>query len=188
MLWKQPKTLVVWKMRRQLIHEKQTDGRKNFAWVLRTMTIRQGLVGLKTSNSWRQIKQIGIREYQVSWAFHNLLYFVTFMISAKHLELTNCAKYSPAKCHGNNKKDVSFIVCFCVGKYSFHLNTTWNTPWLYIYIYIERERERHTHTWLIDFNSISTCIGFCQWSERIGFNPRLSHTKDSKNGTWCHLA
>ena len=22
----------------------------------------------------------------------------------------------------------------------------------------------------------------------LGFNPRSSHTKDSKNGTWCHLA
>ena len=27
----------------------------------------------------------------------------------------------------------------------------------------------------------------CQWSRRPGFNPRLSHTKDSKNGTWCHF-
>ena len=27
-----------------------------------------------------------------------------------------------------------------------------------------------------------------QLSERPGFKLRLSHTKDSKNGTWCHLA
>ena len=27
-----------------------------------------------------------------------------------------------------------------------------------------------------------------QWPGRPGFNPRSSHTKDSKNGTWCHLA
>ena len=28
----------------------------------------------------------------------------------------------------------------------------------------------------------------CQLSRRPGFNSRLSHTKDYKNGTWCHLA
>ena len=28
----------------------------------------------------------------------------------------------------------------------------------------------------------------CQWTGRLGFNSRSSHTKDSKNGTWCHLA
>ena len=28
----------------------------------------------------------------------------------------------------------------------------------------------------------------CQWSGRAEFNPRSSHTKDSKNGTWCRLA
>ena len=27
-----------------------------------------------------------------------------------------------------------------------------------------------------------------QWSGRQGFNPRSNQTKDSKNGTWCHLA
>ena len=27
-----------------------------------------------------------------------------------------------------------------------------------------------------------------QWPWRPGFNPRSSHTKDSKNGTWCLLA
>ena len=27
-----------------------------------------------------------------------------------------------------------------------------------------------------------------QWSVRLEFNPRLSHIKDLKNGTWCHLA
>ena len=27
-----------------------------------------------------------------------------------------------------------------------------------------------------------------QWSGRPGFSPRSSHTKDSKNGTWCLLA
>ena len=26
------------------------------------------------------------------------------------------------------------------------------------------------------------------WSERLGFNPRTSHTKHSKNGIWCRLA
>ena len=30
--------------------------------------------------------------------------------------------------------------------------------------------------------------GFRQWPGRLGFNPRSSHTKDSKNGTWCLLA
>ena len=28
----------------------------------------------------------------------------------------------------------------------------------------------------------------CQWSRRPGFSPRSSHTKDSKNGTWCRPA
>ena len=28
----------------------------------------------------------------------------------------------------------------------------------------------------------------CQWPGRLGFNPRLSHAKDSKHGTRCHLA
>ena len=27
-----------------------------------------------------------------------------------------------------------------------------------------------------------------QWSGRPGFNPKSSHTNDSKNGTWCFLA
>ena len=27
-----------------------------------------------------------------------------------------------------------------------------------------------------------------QWSGRQGFDPRSSHTKDSKNGTYCCLA
>ena len=30
--------------------------------------------------------------------------------------------------------------------------------------------------------------GVCQWPGRPGFNPRSSHTKDFKNGTWYHLA
>ena len=29
---------------------------------------------------------------------------------------------------------------------------------------------------------------FAKWPGRPGFNPRSSHTKDSKNGTWCLLA
>ena len=27
-----------------------------------------------------------------------------------------------------------------------------------------------------------------QWCGSPEFNPRSSHTKNSKNGTWCHLA
>ena len=27
-----------------------------------------------------------------------------------------------------------------------------------------------------------------QWPRRPRFNPRSSHAKDSKNGSWCHLA
>ena len=27
-----------------------------------------------------------------------------------------------------------------------------------------------------------------QWSGRLGFNPRLGHTKDLKNGTWYLFA
>ena len=29
---------------------------------------------------------------------------------------------------------------------------------------------------------------FANGPGRLGFNPRLSHTKDLKNGTWYHLA
>ena len=31
-------------------------------------------------------------------------------------------------------------------------------------------------------------LSVCQWFGRPGFNPRSSHTKDSKNDTWCLLA
>ena len=31
-------------------------------------------------------------------------------------------------------------------------------------------------------------LSVCQWSGRPGFNPRLRHTKDFKNGTWYLLA
>ena len=31
-------------------------------------------------------------------------------------------------------------------------------------------------------------LSVCQWPGRPGFNPRSSHSKDSKNGTWCYLA
>ena len=31
------------------------------------------------------------------------------------------------------------------------------------------------------------CLSVRQWPGRPGFNPRSSHTKDSKNGTWCPL-
>ena len=30
-------------------------------------------------------------------------------------------------------------------------------------------------------------VNIRQWSGRSGFNPRSSHTKDLKNGTWCRL-
>ena len=33
-----------------------------------------------------------------------------------------------------------------------------------------------------------TLYSLGQWPGRPAFNPRLSHTKDSENGTWCHLA
>ena len=31
-------------------------------------------------------------------------------------------------------------------------------------------------------------LSVLQWPGRLGFNPRSSHTKDFKNGTWCLLA
>ena len=47
MLQKQPKTLVVWKMKVQLITVSLLDGLRNFTWVARNLIIRQDQVGLK---------------------------------------------------------------------------------------------------------------------------------------------
>ena len=51
--------------------------------------------------------------------------------------------------------------------------------------YGNRSRRRKTLTTDMDWSS---SLSVCQWPGRPEFNPRLSHTKDSKNGTWCHLA
>ena len=40
----------------------------------------------------------------------------------------------------------------------------------------------------LSYLPIGIMVSVCQWSGRPGFNPRSSHTKDSKNGTLCFLA
>ena len=38
------------------------------------------------------------------------------------------------------------------------------------------------------YQLIGLVVSVCQWPGRPGFNPKLSHTKNLKNGTWCQLA
>ena len=70
-----------------------------------------------------------------------------------------------------------------------------------IYRYIYTHTQTHTHTHIYTYINVHV---FCmysrvfvhwpneysvrQWSGRPRLNPRSSHTKDSKNGTWCRLA
>ena len=58
-----------------------------------------------------------------------------------------------------------------------------------LYSVINRDSKVHNFAsslfccWLLWPNELSVH----QWSGRPGFNPRSSHTKDLKNGTWCLL-
>ena len=49
----------------------------------------------------------------------------------------------------------------------------WPEPAGLLHLVIRREHHQHD---------------LSQWHGRPGFNPRSSHAKDSKNGTWCYLA
>ena len=75
----------------------------------------------------------------------------------------------------------------CVSQISF-------SDWLnsYIYIYIVTLTQPQLGGNLILFCRKDHNFAFHesvrQWPGRPGFNPRSSHTKDSKNGTWCLLA
>ena len=40
----------------------------------------------------------------------------------------------------------------------------------------------------LDYRAIDLMSSVHQWSGRPVFNPRSNHTKNLKNGTWCHLA
>ena len=44
----------------------------------------------------------------------------------------------------------------------------------------------HTNTYI--YQPIGIMVSVCLWFGRPEFNPRLSHTEDSKNATWCLLA
>ena len=60
---------------------------------------------------------------------------------------------------------------FFVSSNDIHVSS--NGENIYIYIYT------HTHTHI----NIGIMVSVRQWPGRPGFNPRSSHTKDSKNGT-----
>ena len=55
-------------------------------------------------------------------------------------------------------------------------------------------KKKHVHLFkkkwisLLYSPDIGLAVSVRQWPGRPGFNPRSSHTKDSKNGTWCLLA
>ena len=44
------------------------------------------------------------------------------------------------------------------------------------------------HAYIDKKLTVTKCHCCHQWCGRLGFNPSLSHTKDSKNGTWCYIA
>ena len=74
-----------------------------------------------------------------------------------------------------------------------------NAPCIFIYIWIYRQYSNHEYEqeklyvkilyiYIYIYNKYILDIYVRQLPGRPGFNPRSSHTKDSKNGTWCLLA
>ena len=77
------------KLKMQLITEQLTNSARNFAWVVRILTIRQDVVNIKPwslrqcSKSQTQIWCVALREYQVSSASQISVLFIPFMTLAK---------------------------------------------------------------------------------------------------------
>ena len=59
---------------------------------------------------------------------------------------------------------------------------------MYIYIYIYIYIYAHTKCELMRIGNNLNMFDRLESAGRPGFNPRSSHTKDFKNGTWYHLA
>ena len=82
---------------------------------------------------------------------------------------------------------LSYLQVSLIPDYIFGVIKEKEKPILFLYVNIVVFLSNTTVTAVpVNFGLMSKNV--CQQSGRPGFNPRSSHTKDSKNGTWCHLA